>query len=168
VIAGFGAGMNQSRLLAELVRNFDPDAVMVAGRYTLLEQPAAEDLLPAAMDRGVAVVVAGVYNSGLLAVPRPARDATYDYLPAPAELIDRAHRLADVCEAHGVTLPEAAVAFPLRHPAVAAVVLGAATADQVRQGIQRYRAPVPEALWTDLADHGLLPQDLVRIPPLRP
>jgi D-threo-aldose 1-dehydrogenase len=161
VIAGFGAGMNQSRLLADLVRNFDPDAVMVAGRYTLLEQPAARDLLPAAAERGVGVVVAGVYNSGLLAVPRPGRDATYNYVPAPAELIDRAHRLADVCEAHGVTLPEAAVAFPLRHPAVTSVVLGAATSEQVRQSVQRYRAPVPEALWSDLADQGLLPRDLV-------
>jgi D-threo-aldose 1-dehydrogenase len=175
VIAGFGAGMNQSRLLTDLVRNFDPDAVMVAGRYTLLEQPAARDLLPAASERGVGVVVAGVYNSGLLAVPRPDKDATYDYLPAPAELIDRAHRIASICEAHGVTLPEAAVAFPLRHPAVLSVVLGAGTADQVRQGVQRYRAQVPEALWSDLAEQGLLPRDLVdtrgapgSIPPLRP
>jgi D-threo-aldose 1-dehydrogenase len=165
VIGGFGAGMNQSRLLTELVRDVEPDAVMVAGRYTLLEQPAARDLLPAALERGVGVMVAGVWNSGLLAVPRPARDATYNYAPAPPELIDRAHRLADVCEAHGVTLPEAAVAFPLRHPAVAAVVLGAATAAQVEQNLSRYRAEIPDALWSDLAAQGLLPSDSSSSPP---
>jgi D-threo-aldose 1-dehydrogenase len=159
VIGGFGAGMNQSALLTELVRDFEPDAVMVAGRYTLLEQPAARDLLPAALHRGVGVVVAGVYNSGALAVPRPAADATYNYAPAPAELLDRAHRLADVCEAHGVTLPDAAVAFPLRHPAVTAVVLGAATPAQVEQNLRRYRAEIPAALWSDLAAEGLLPGD---------
>jgi D-threo-aldose 1-dehydrogenase len=159
VIGGFGAGMNQSRLLTDLVRDFDPDAVMVAGRYTLLEQPAARDLLPAAADRGVGVAVAGVFNSGLLAVPRPGREALYNYAPAPPELLDRAHRLADVCEAHGVTLPAAAVAFPLRHPAVRSVVLGAATAEQVRQNLDRYRTPVPASLWSDLADQGLLPPD---------
>jgi aryl-alcohol dehydrogenase-like predicted oxidoreductase len=157
VIGGYGAGMNQSRMLTDLVRDFEPDAVMVAGRYTLLEQPAAADLLPAAMERGVGVVVAGVFNSGMLAAPRPAADATYDYAPAPPELIDRAHRLADVCETHGVTLPEAAVAFPLRHPAVTAVVLGSATAGQVEQNLRHYRAEVPDALWSDLAAHGLLP-----------
>ena len=161
VIAGFGAGMNQSRLLTDLVVNFHPDVVMVAGRYTLLEQPAAQDLLPAASARGVGVVVAGVYNSGLLAVPRPGDDAPYNYGPAPAELIDRAHRLADVCEAHGVTLPDAAVAFPLRHPAVTSVVLGAATPEHVDQALQRSRTDVPESLWSDLADQGLLPRELV-------
>ena len=165
VIGGFGAGMNQSRLLTELVRDVEPDAVMVAGRYTLLEQPAARDLLPAALERNVGVMVAGVWNSGLLAVPRPARDATYNYAPAPPELIDRAHRLADVCEAHGVTLPEAAVAFPLRHPAVTAVVLGAATAAQVEQNLSRYRAEVPDGLWSDLAAQGLLPSDASSSPP---
>ena len=165
VIGGFGAGMNQSRLLTELVRDVEPDAVMVAGRYTLLEQPAARDLLPAALERNVGVMVAGVWNSGLLAVPRPARDATYNYAPAPPELIDRAHRLADVCEAHGVSLPEAGVAFPLRHPAVTAVVLGAATAAQVEQNLSRYRAEVPDGLWSDLAAQGLLPSDASTSPP---
>ena len=165
VIGGFGAGMNQSRLLTELVRDVEPDAVMVAGRYTLLEQPAARDLLPAALERNVGVMVAGVWNSGLLAVPRPARDATYNYAPAPPELIDQAHRLADVCEAHGVTLPEAAVAFPLRHPAVTAVVLGAATAAQVEQNLSRYRTEIPDGLWSDLAAQGLLPSDASSSPP---
>src|SRR6478735_7220042 len=98
------------------------DLVMCAGRYTLLEQ--ADELLDAAVERGVGVVAAGVYTSGLLARPRPAAQPRYNYEPAPAALVARVHAIADLCEAHGVTLPEAAVAFPLRHPAVVSVVVG--------------------------------------------
>jgi D-threo-aldose 1-dehydrogenase len=101
--------------------------------------------------------VAGVYNSGLLARPRPAAHATYDYAPAPAVVVARAHALADVCEAHGVSLPDAAVAFPLRHPAVVSVVVGAADPGQVDDAVDRYRRPIPDALWEDLAAAGLLP-----------
>jgi D-threo-aldose 1-dehydrogenase len=154
VVRAVGAGMNFAEHLTELVREHDVDLVMCAGRYTLLEQ--ADELLDAALDRGVGVVVAGVYNSGLLARPRPGPEPLYNYEPAPAELVARVHAIADVCEAHGVTLPEAAVAFPLRHPAVVSVVVGAAGAGQVADAVERYRRPVPDALWEDLATAGLL------------
>ncbi len=154
VVRAVGAGMNFAGHLTELVREHDVDLVMCAGRYTLLEQ--AEDLLESALDRGVGVVAAGVYNSGLLARPRPGPAPKYNYEPAPAELVARVHALADACEAHGVTLPEAAVAFPLRHPAVVSVVLGAAGPGQLGDGIARYRRPVPDALWDDLAAAGLI------------
>jgi D-threo-aldose 1-dehydrogenase len=148
VIGAIGAGMNFAGPLTMLVREHDVDLVMCAGRYTLLEQ--ADELLQAAADRGVGVVVAGVYNSGLLARPRPGPTPMYDYKPAPAQLVTRVNQLADVCEAYGVSLPDAAVAFPLRHPAVASVVVGAAGPDQVDDAVDRYHRCVPEALWDAL------------------
>ncbi|CAM5232616.1 Aldo/keto reductase OS=Streptomyces tendae OX=1932 GN=F3L20_16105 PE=4 SV=1 [Streptomyces tendae] len=157
VVKAVGVGMNQAAMLTEFVRRSDVDLVMVAGRHTLLDQSARDELLPLARERGVGVVAAAVYNSGLLAADRPPSDATYDYRPAPRELITRAGALADVCERHGVTLPEAAIAYPLRHPAVVSVVLGARDARQSRTNAQRLATRVPDALWAELAGLGLLP-----------
>jgi len=156
VIGAVGAGMNQAALPAEFIRRTDIDVVMLAGRFTLLEQGAMDELLPLAEQRGVSIVAAGVYNSGLLSRPRPGADAKYNYDDAPAELVARANAIADVCERHGVDLPAAALAFPLRHPAVASVVVGCRTAEQVRGSVARYDRPVPGDLWRDLEDEGLL------------
>ncbi|MEU4979704.1 aldo/keto reductase [Streptomyces sp. NPDC021969] len=158
VVKAVGVGMNQAAMLTEFVRRSDVDLVMVAGRHTLLDQSARDELLPLAEERGVGVVAAAVYNSGLLAADRPPADATYDYQPASRELMARAGALADVCERHSVTLPEAAIAYPLRHPAVVSVVLGARDAGQSRTNAARLAAGVPDALWTELADLGLVPQ----------
>jgi D-threo-aldose 1-dehydrogenase len=157
VIRGFGAGMNQSAMLARFVRESDMDAVMVAGRLTLLDHSALADLLPAARDRGTAVVAAGVFNSGLLSRPRPTSAATFDYEPVPADVLDRAHAIADVCERHGTTLPAAAMGYPFRHPEVVSVVLGMRTADQVAQNAALHAAGVPDALWDELAERDLVP-----------
>ncbi|MCG8969557.1 MULTISPECIES: aldo/keto reductase [Streptomyces] len=157
VVKAVGAGMNQAAMLTEFVRRCDVDLVMVAGRHTLLDRSAQDALLPLAQERGVGVVAAAVYNSGLLAAPRPPADATYDYRPAPRELTERAAAVADVCERHGITLPEAAVAYPLRHPAVVSVVLGARDAEQSRTNARRLAARVPDALWAELAHLGLVP-----------
>jgi D-threo-aldose 1-dehydrogenase len=156
VIDAVGVGMNQSAMPAEFVRRHDIDLVMLAGRYTLLDQSALDDLLPLAAHRGVRIVAAGVYNSGLLSNPRPVAGATYDYAPAPPELVDRARRLATVCEAHGVDLPTVAIHFPLRHPAVASVVVGARSADQVRVNVQRLATRIPDDLWAELESTGLV------------
>ncbi|MCD2443413.1 aldo/keto reductase [Agromyces sp. SYSU K20354] len=156
IVGAVGAGMNQSAMPAEFVRRHDVDVIMLAGRYTLLEQGALDDLLPLAVDRGVAVVAAAVYNSGLLARPRPSADALYDYGPAPAALIARVHAIADVCEEFGVTLPEAAIAYPLRHPAVVSVVVGMRTAGQVVSSAERYAARIPQEFWRVLSDRGLV------------
>lgn len=155
VVDAVGAGMNQSAMPAEFVRRHDIDVIMLAGRYTLLEQDARDDLMPLALDRGVSIVAAAVYNSGLLSRPRPSADAHYDYGPAPAAMIARANAIADTCEAFGITLPEAAIAFPLRHPAVVSVVVGMRTADQVVGTAERYAAPIPEDFWRALAERGL-------------
>lgn len=156
LVTAVGVGTNDSAGLAELLDDGLIDVVMLAGRYTLLEQGALESVLEPAVAAGASVIAVAVYNSGLLAAPRPPADATYDYQPAPAELLARANRLADACERHGVTLPEAALAFPLRHPAVVAVALGMRNATQVRQNVERFRAEVPEALWSELVADGLV------------
>lgn len=159
VLRAVGAGMNFSDHLARIVRETDADVVMCAGRYTLLEQPALADLLPAATECGVGVVVAGVYNSGLLARPRPREGATYNYAPAPQDLLDRVNAIADLCEAHGISLPEAALAFVTGHPAVVSTVIGARDAGDVADAVARTAVDVPGALWDDLRSAGLLPDD---------
>ncbi|MDQ7991814.1 MAG: aldo/keto reductase [Propionicimonas sp.] len=159
VIGAVGVGMNQSAMLAEFVRRCDVDVVMCANRYTLLDQSALDDLLPAALERGVGVVAAAVYNSGVLARERPAAGARFDYGAAPEPVIARANAIADVCQAFGVTLPQAAVNFPLQHPGVVSVVLGSRSGVQVGQGLDSYRAEPPDDLWCALAE-----AHLVRLP----
>jgi D-threo-aldose 1-dehydrogenase len=156
IVRAVGVGMNQSAMPARFVREHDIDVVLLAGRYTLLDQSGLDDLLPLAVERGVAIVAGGVYNSGLLSEPRPGAGAMYDYAPAPPDLIERARRLADVCSAHGVDLPTAAINFPRRHPAVVSVVVGAYTAEQVRVNAERFATPVPDDLWAELESTGLV------------
>ncbi|MFC5821851.1 aldo/keto reductase [Nonomuraea harbinensis] len=153
VIKAVGVGMNQWRAPLRFVRETDIDVVMLAGRYTLLDQSGLP-LLDACASRGVRVLAAGVFNSGLLATPEPS--GTYDYHPAPPELVDRARRIASVCAAHGVTLPRAAMAFPLLHPATAAIVLGARSPGEVKTNAASMEQPVPGALWSELRAEGLL------------
>ncbi|MBT1678366.1 aldo/keto reductase [Curtobacterium aurantiacum] len=156
MVRAVGVGSNSVEALSAAVGTGLCDVVMLAGRYTLLEQPAAA-LVDRCASLGVSVVAVGVYNSGVLGLPRPTAGATtYDYAEAPAALVDRANAIADVCERHGVTLPEAALAFPRRAPAVAAIALGAQSADQVRSNVARAATDVPEALWDDLRAVGLL------------
>jgi D-threo-aldose 1-dehydrogenase len=159
VVRAIGAGMNQAEMLAELVRHTDMDVLMLAGRYTLLEQAALDDLLPECERRRVAVVAAGVFNSGLLARPRPAGDAKYDYGTAPPALVARATRLAAACERRGVSLPQAALAFPLGHPAIVSVCVGARSPEQIERNAKLFAADVPRALWEDLKAEGLLRAD---------
>lgn len=156
VVRAIGAGMNSSAMLARFVRETDVDVVMCAGRYTLLEQGAAADLLPAAVDHRVGVVVAGVYNSGLLSRDRPPPGARYDYRQAPAELVERARRIAGVCETYGVTLPQAALAFVRRHPAVVSTVVGVRDGGQAAEAVRRSAATVPDELWDALTANALL------------
>jgi D-threo-aldose 1-dehydrogenase len=150
VVGAIGAGMNQSAMLAEFVRRCDVDVMMVAGRYTLLDRSAADDLLPVALERGVGIVAAAVYNSGLLSNAEVPTDAKFDYRDAPPAVIDRARALAAVCARHGVALPEAAVQFPLRHPAVVSVVVGMRTAAEVEGSVARSQRRIPEELWAEL------------------
>lgn len=156
LVRAIGIGTNAVEGLAGLIEERLLDVVMLAGRYSLLEQPGLATVLDPAARAGVAVVAVGVFNSGLLATERPQLGAKYDYGDAPVTLVERAARIAEVCEAHGTTLPAAAIALPLRHPAVAAVALGMRDATQVDMNVARYDADVPDGLWGDLVAEGLL------------
>lgn len=156
VIGRIGVGMNQSELPTRFVRETDIDLVMLAGRYTLFEQPALAELLPLCEARGVQVIAVGVFNSGLLARHVVPDGAMYNYAPAPRAHIARARRLAAVCQRYGIELPHAAIHFPFGHPAVAAVAVGFRSAEQVRQCTAWLKQPVPEVLWRDLRAEGLL------------
>lgn len=156
VISAIGAGMNQSAMLAELVRRCDIDLVMVAGRFTLLDQDALDDLVPTAADRGISIVVAAIYNSGILSSDRVAIKALFNCETAPDVLRDRVIAISHVCERFGVHLPEAAVAYPLVNPAVASVVVGMRTSGQVESTVARYLTEIPEDLWAELLRQGLI------------
>ena len=164
VIAAIGAGMNQTAMLSAFARETDMDLLMVAGRYTLLDQSALDDLMPACEERGVGIVAAGVFNSGLLARSAPARGARYDYAAAPDEVLRRTERIDAICSRHGVELPAAALAFPLAHPLVASVCVGARSPGQIERNVSLHRAGVPPALWAELRAAGLLRADAPTAP----
>jgi len=147
VVGAIGAGMNQTAMLTRFVRETDVDVVLCAGRYTLLDRSALTDLLPAAEERGVSVVIGGAFNSGLLADPKPG--ATYNYAAAPQELLDRALHLKEIADRHGITLRAAALAFCAAHPVVVSVLTGARSAAEVTDGAEQFATPVPDAFWKE-------------------
>ncbi|MFJ5837786.1 aldo/keto reductase [Streptomyces shenzhenensis] len=158
VLGAIGVGMNQTGLLTRFIRDTDIDTVLLAGRYSLLDQRGQRELLPLAAERGVGVVIGGVFNSGLLADPRPG--ATFDYATAPSDLVARALDLKSVCERHGVPLRAAALRFPFGHPAVTSVLVGARSAAEVEDAAALLHHRVPAALWAELKERGLLPADV--------
>ena len=147
--------MEDTALLTTLAGETDVEVLMLPGRYTLLDQSALEELLPACQDRGVSVIAAAVFHSGVLAQNRPG-GAMVGYRTAPAAVLDPVNRIAEVCAAHGVTRPQAAMAFPLTHAAVTGVGLGMRSAAEVRQNVSSFAAAVPAQLWSDLCAEGLL------------
>lgn len=155
VSAGVGTGSVEAARIAAHIGGID--VIMLAGRYTLLEQPAHPALLDDCRRAGIGIVNTAQFNSGLLATPTPSRDSHYEYSAVPDEQFDRAVRLAQVCSTHGVELPTAALQFGLQNPQVVAVVMGAARADQVKQNAARMAAGVPDQLWIDLREQGLIP-----------
>jgi D-threo-aldose 1-dehydrogenase len=160
VVGAIGVGMNQWEMPARFIRETDIDVVMLAGRYTLLEQSALAEFLPLCAERDVVVVAAGVFNSGLLSRPTVAESAKYNYAEAPPELVDRARRIAAVCDRHGVTLPQVAIQFPLGHPTVACVVIGSRTAEQMRANAEYFQVEIPSQLWAELRAEGLIAEDV--------
>jgi len=148
LVTAIGVGMNQAAVPLRFVRETDLDAVLLAGRWSLLDRSGAE-LLAECLRRNVSVVIGGVFNSGLLADPEP-RDGsplTFDYAPAPPRLVRLARQLATVCAEHGTTLPAAALQFPLRHPAVTSVLTGTRSVAELDANLTALADPVPEELW---------------------
>ncbi|WP_313354562.1 aldo/keto reductase [Microbacterium sp.] len=156
-VTRIGVGSMVSEALAASVRQADLDLIMVAGRYTLLEQPAAEAVLPACRDNGTGIVAASVFNSGLLAQHEPRRDGRYEYGQLPDELWDRLVRIHAVCADHGVPLPAAALQFPLQSDLVHAVVVGGSRPAQLAQNVELAALPIPAFLWQTLAAERLIP-----------
>jgi D-threo-aldose 1-dehydrogenase len=155
VVGAIGVAMNHVDVLTWLVERTELDCVLIAGCYSLLDVPAADQLFPACEKRGVSVLAAGVYRSGILADPRPG--AHLDYVPAPSPVVEQVDRIRSVCDRHGVPLAAAALQFVLAHPAVTAAVVGAASAQEAHENAAHFRFAVPEELFEELAAAGLTP-----------
>ena len=148
IIKAIGVGMNQCAIPTRIMKETDIDVVLIAGRYSLLDQEALEELLPTALARNVDVIVAGVFNSGILA--NPVKGATFDYLPASDELLAKAVRIREVLDEHQVSLTSAALQFPLRHPAVKSVLVGCRSAAEVESNIEEFDKTIENRAWDDL------------------
>ncbi|MEE3370012.1 MAG: aldo/keto reductase [Planctomycetota bacterium] len=155
VVRAIGLGVNEASVCSHVMKHFDVDCFLLAGRFTLLEQEPLDDLLPQCERNQVSVIVGGPYNSGMLAVSHQ-RDATYDYQPVDQERWERACRLRAVCDAHGVDLKAAALQYPLRHPAVASVIPGVWRLPEVASNKACATATLPATLWQELAAEGLV------------
>jgi len=156
-LRAIGAGMNRAEPLARFAGEVELDCVLCAGRYTLFEQDSLDDLLPTAERRGVSIIGGGIYNGGLLVDPTPG--ATYDYSPARPDVLARARRLQDTCDEFGVPLRAAALQFPLAHPAVACVVVGARSPAEVEDNVRMLDTELPAGLWDALRERGLVRAD---------
>ncbi|MFJ2091412.1 aldo/keto reductase [Streptomyces sp. NPDC087901] len=159
LVRAIGFGMNHSGPLASYVADFEVDVVLIAGRLTLLDHEALTTLLPLCARTGTAVVVGGVFNTGLLADPAPG--AMFNYRQAPAEALERARQCRALCDAYRVPIHAVAVQFPLLHPAVDSVVLGCRSAAEVTANAAAARFPVPDELWQRLAKAGFVPEQLL-------
>jgi D-threo-aldose 1-dehydrogenase len=148
MIKAIGVGMNQCEIPTRIMKETDIDVVLIAGRYSLLDQEAMEELLPTALARNVDVIVAGVFNSGILA--NPVKGATFDYVPASDELLAKAVRIREVLDGHQVSLTSAALQFPLRHPAVKSVLVGCRSAAEVESNIEEFDKTIENRAWDDL------------------
>jgi D-threo-aldose 1-dehydrogenase len=157
-IKAFGAGINEWEVAETLARAGEFDVFLLAGRYTLLEQEALTSFLPLCEEKKIGVVVGGPFNSGILATGVKA-DAHYNYGPAPEEVKDRVQRIQQACKAFKVKLPEAALRFPLGHPAVVSVVAGAQRASEAKRNAAMMNAKIPAALWRALKAEKLLQED---------
>jgi D-threo-aldose 1-dehydrogenase len=157
VIGAIGVGTKSSATLLQFVEDTEIDAIMLAGRYTLVNQEALTDLLPACTERSVDVLNVGVFNSGILASPRPAGGSVFDYGAATESLIRRVNEIADVCDDFGTTVPRVALQFAASHPAIRAIVFGADAAAQVDENMDLIEsARAPRELWHTLVHRGLL------------
>ena len=154
MVTAIGAGSNRSAPLAELIRTGDFDVVLLAGRYTLLDQTAMADLLPLCESRGVSVVIGGVFNSGILI--DPVRGAHFNYLPADGAILAKARAIQQICDKHEVPLAAAAVQFPLAHPQVCTVLVGPRTIGELETDLSLFEVEIPSQLWADLRHEGLL------------
>ncbi|MEO7247598.1 MAG: aldo/keto reductase, partial [Novosphingobium sp.] len=153
-VGAIGIGVNEIPICLDLIARVELDVILLAGRYTLLEQGALERLLPLCVERGIRVIIGGPFNSGILAHADPG--GCYNYAAAPAGIAGKARRIGAICARHGVALPAAALAMPAAHPAVASIIPGLVGAAQVVSAMANWGAEIPAALWDELRGEGLI------------
>ncbi len=158
-VKAIGVGVNEARMCERFARAGDFDAMLLAGRYSLLEQPALASFMPLALEKGIGLMLGGVFNSGILATG-PVPGAKYNYKPASPDIMARVAAIEAVCARYDVPLRRAALQFPLGHAAVASLVMGAVSASEVEDQIAELATPVPATLWADLKAEGLLAPDV--------
>jgi D-threo-aldose 1-dehydrogenase len=158
-VRAIGVGVNEAEMCERFARTGDFDTMLLAGRYSLLEQPALASFMPLALEKGIGLMLGGVFNSGILATG-PVPGARYNYNPAPPEILARVAAIEAVCTRHGVPLRRAALQFPLGHAAVASLVMGAVAPAEVADQIAELAQPIPAALWAELKAEGLLAADV--------
>ena len=157
VVAAIGVGSNSEKALAELARRGEFECFLLANRYTLLEQPALQELLPLCLERSIAIIAGGIFNSGILATG-PGQGATYQYQDASPEIQARVRMLNEICARHGVSVKAAALQFPLGHPAVKTVLLGGKSIRHLEEDIRLMNQPIPDELWAALKAQDLIQQ----------
>lgn len=158
VIRAIGVGMNQAKMLARFAAEGDFDCFLCAGRYTLVDHTALKRLLPLCVDRDISIIIGGPYNSGILA--QGAVDgAKFDYRKAPPQIVEKVRRIEAVCGRHKTPLKAAALQFPLAHPAVAAVIPGARSSEEVDENVRMFEFEIPADFWSELREEGLVPED---------
>ena len=154
IIKGVGMGLNLCAPSVRIMKECDLNVALIAGRYTLLDQEAQDELFPLAMKKNVSILAAGVYNSGVLANPNPG--ATYNYLPASEEIINRARAIGEFLKARNVSLTAAALQFPLRHQAVTVVLTGSRSKAELESNIEDFNTDLPTNIWSELEASGLI------------
>ena len=154
IIKAIGIGINFCDVAIEIMKNVDLDIVLLAGRYTLLDQSAQNKLLPYALERRVDITIGGVFNSGVLADPKPG--ATFEYLPASDEIIKKAQEIGAFLKNLGIPLTAAALQFPLRHPAVTSVLTGSRNSKELLANAADFDLELPEDIWNQLENAGLI------------
>jgi len=158
LIKAVGIGVNEIEPCLRFARDTDLDCILLAGRYTLLEQQALDELLPLCVERDIGILVGGPFNSGILA-SGPVEGAPYDYRAAPPEVLERVRRIDRLCRRHGVALAAAALQFPLAHPAISALIPGAISRAEVLQNADHLGATIPADFWAELKHERLLHPD---------
>ena len=157
VVKAIGMGMNQWEVTTRMVRRFDLNVILLAGRYTLLDQSALPEFMPLCVERGVSLSIGGPFNSGILASDLD-KPVSFEYQPASPEIVERARRIKAVCDRHEVELKAAALQFVLAHPAVVTTIPGVSAVSEIEDDIRLLQIEIPEALWADLKSEQLLPE----------
>lgn len=158
VVTAIGFGVNETDVMTDAVKATDSDLCLLAGRYTLLEQEPLDALLPMCEERGIGLVLGGVFNSGVLATGA-IPGARFNYGPAPRDVLDKAHRLEEVCQRHGVELPAVALQFAYAHPVVTSICIGARNSEQQQRNAELFESTVPQELWQELRSRRLIRED---------